>query len=137
MLFFASGSATVSPHARRAIGQAAAIAKSLGSESTITVEANTDLAGSSEANLILSLRRGEAIRQALTAEGVDASRIRILPRGDQFPIVQTARGVSEPQNRRAVLYVHGGSDWAQSMYRGWRTERYQCIETKERLVPAQ
>ena len=44
-------------------------------------------------NLALSLRRGEAVKQALIAQGIPANAISIIGRGESQPLVPTADGV--------------------------------------------
>lgn len=99
--FFDFNSAALTPEARRIVVEAAKALK--GTSQPVTVIGYTDRAGSDAYNLRLSERRAEAVRQALIENGVEASRIRTVGEGENNPLVQTADGVRQPQNRRAVI----------------------------------
>ncbi len=66
----------------------------------VTVQGNTDTAGSASYNQALSARRAAVVRDALIAEGVDASAITVEALGESNPARPTADGVKEPLNRR-------------------------------------
>jgi outer membrane protein OmpA-like peptidoglycan-associated protein len=51
----------------------------------------------------LSLRRANAVRDALVRERVPAEAITAVGRGAEHPLVPTAAGVREPQNRRVEI----------------------------------
>lgn len=71
----------------------------------ITVIGHTDRAGSDEANLVLSVKRAEAVRDILVAGGVSAQIIQVVGRGELEPAVVTEDGVTEPLNRRVEISV--------------------------------
>jgi OOP family OmpA-OmpF porin len=71
----------------------------------IVVTGHTDLSGSVAYNQRLSERRAEAVRQALVREGLTAGAISTIGRGKTQPLVPTADGVREPQNRRAEIVL--------------------------------
>jgi phospholipid transport system substrate-binding protein len=52
---------------------------------------------------MLSVRRADAVRSALIQKGVPAAAIQTVGRGQTNPLVPTADGVREPQNRRVEL----------------------------------
>jgi hypothetical protein len=56
-------------------------------------------------NMALSLRRANAVKDALVREGVPAQAISVVGRGEQGLLVQTGDGVREPQNRRVEIVV--------------------------------
>ena len=56
-------------------------------------------------NMALSLRRANAVKDALVREGVPATAISVIGRGESQPLVQTADGVREPQNRRVEIVI--------------------------------
>jgi OOP family OmpA-OmpF porin len=66
---------------------------------------HTDRSGDAEANLALSRRRAEAVRDALLARGMQVETISIEVHGETRPLVETADGVDEPQNRRVEIVV--------------------------------
>jgi outer membrane protein OmpA-like peptidoglycan-associated protein len=55
--------------------------------------------------MALSLRRANAVKNALVREGVPAAAITVIGRGEQGLLVPTADGVREPQNRRVEIVV--------------------------------
>jgi len=53
----------------------------------------------------LSLRRANTVKDALVRNGVPATAIAVIGRGEQGLLVQTADGVREPQNRRVEIVI--------------------------------
>jgi OOP family OmpA-OmpF porin len=104
IVFFDFDRADITPEASRIIKQAADTAKR-GSVPRIVVTGHTDLSGSVAYNQRLSERRAEAVRQALVREGLTAGAISTIGRGKTQPLVPTADGVREPQNRRAEIVL--------------------------------
>jgi OOP family OmpA-OmpF porin len=74
-------------------------------QAAIVVVGHTDRKGSEAYNLNLSLRRAEAVRDALVSGGVAADRIDTIGRGEWDPAVPTADEVAEPANRRAEIFI--------------------------------
>lgn len=71
----------------------------------IMVIGHTDRVGSDASNDILSLKRAEAMRNALVKAGIAASSISIAGRGEREPLVPTADEVAEPKNCRVEVNV--------------------------------
>jgi hypothetical protein len=69
----------------------------------ITATGHTDTSGSEAYNMALSLRRANAVKDALVKLGVPAAAITTVGRGEQGLLVQTGDGVREPQNRRVEI----------------------------------
>ncbi len=63
----------------------------------------TDTSGSAQYNQALSIRRANAVEQALLDAGIPADQINISGRGENDLLVQTPDGVREPSNRRAEI----------------------------------
>ncbi len=61
--------------------------------------------GSDEYNMELSLRRANAVREALVARGIKPARISVAGQVEVEPIVATSEDVNEPANRRVVMFV--------------------------------
>lgn len=72
----------------------------------IKLVGHADRKGSSTFNLQLSRRRAAAVKAALVARGVPDEVISVDGRGEDFPIVETADGVSEVQNRYVVVWMN-------------------------------
>jgi outer membrane protein OmpA-like peptidoglycan-associated protein len=69
------------------------------------VTGHADRVGTSTANLRLSRRRAEAIKEGLVQRGVAAARIRTEAFGEDRPIVETTDGVPEAQNRLGTIFM--------------------------------
>jgi outer membrane protein OmpA-like peptidoglycan-associated protein len=86
------------------IKQAAAQAQA-GRSTRIEVTGHTDRAGSDAYNMALSLRRANAVKDQLVREGIAANQITVMGRGESQPLLPTADGVREPQNRRVEIVL--------------------------------
>jgi OmpA-OmpF porin, OOP family len=104
MVFFDWDRANISDQALATIRQAAAAFKQKGS-ARITATGHTDTSGPESYNMALSLRRANAVKDSLVREGVPASAIAVIGRGEANPLVPTGDGVREPQNRRVEIVV--------------------------------
>jgi outer membrane protein OmpA-like peptidoglycan-associated protein len=102
IVFFGFNKSNLTPEAQRVVSEAAAAAKETGSAS-IAVVGHTDTSGSSDYNVKLSLRRSQAVKDALVSLGIPAAGIATSGRGESELMVQTGDGVKEPQNRRATI----------------------------------
>jgi OOP family OmpA-OmpF porin len=71
----------------------------------ISATGHTDLSGSEDYNMALSLRRADAVREALIAGGIPAEAITVAGRGESEPAVPTADGVREQANRRVEIFL--------------------------------
>jgi outer membrane protein OmpA-like peptidoglycan-associated protein len=71
----------------------------------VSVGGNADRVGSAAANQRLSRRRAEAVRDALVRRGFPADRIEVRDFGETRPLIETADGVAERQNRYAIVMI--------------------------------
>jgi len=71
----------------------------------VTATGHTDTSGSEAYNMALSLRRANAVKDALVKLGVPAAAITTVGRGEQGLLVPTGDGVREPQNRRVEITI--------------------------------
>jgi outer membrane protein OmpA-like peptidoglycan-associated protein len=104
MVFFDWDRSNLSQQALNTIKQAADAFKQRGN-ARITATGHTDTSGPESYNMALSLRRANAVKDALVREGVPAQAISVVGRGEQGLLVQTGDGVREPQNRRVEIVV--------------------------------
>ncbi len=104
MVFFDWDRSNLSQQALNTIKQAAGAFKSKGS-ARITATGHTDTSGPEAYNMALSLRRANTVKDALVREGVPATAIAVIGRGEQGLLVQTPDGVREPQNRRVEIVI--------------------------------
>jgi OmpA family len=104
LVTFALDSVTLTPQDRQVIAQAAADYRA-GGAPQVTVTGYTDTSGPAEYNLVLSQQRAETVADALVQEGVPATDIVTIGRGEEDLLVPTADGVREPRNRRVEIVV--------------------------------
>ena len=104
MVFFDWDRSNLSQQALNTIKQAAGAYKTKGN-ARITATGHTDTSGPEAYNMALSLRRANTVKDALVREGVPATAIAVIGRGEQGLLVQTADGVREPQNRRVEIVI--------------------------------
>jgi outer membrane protein OmpA-like peptidoglycan-associated protein len=104
MVFFDWDRSNLSQQALATIGQAAQAFKTKGS-ARITATGHTDTSGPENYNMALSLRRANAVKDALVRNGVPATAIAVVGRGEQGLLVPTPDGVREPQNRRVEIVL--------------------------------
>ena len=107
MVFFDWDRSNLSSQAESTIQQAANAYKTTGS-ARVTATGHTDKSGPENYNMALSLRRANTVKDSLVRNGVPASAISVIGKGESQPLVQTADGVREPQNRRVEIVIAGG-----------------------------
>ncbi len=104
MVFFDWDRSNLSQQALTTVRQAADAYKSKGS-ARITATGHTDTSGPANYNMALSLRRANAVKDALVRDGVPATAITVVGKGETDLLVPTGDGVREPQNRRVVIVI--------------------------------
>lgn len=104
LVFFDFDKSTLTPRALDIVKEAANTAKS-GQNARVTCTGHTDTAGPPNYNMALSLRRANTVKNALVKEGVPATSITVVGRGETALLVPTKDGVREPQNRRVEIVV--------------------------------
>jgi outer membrane protein OmpA-like peptidoglycan-associated protein len=75
---------------------------------SLDVVGHADRSGSDDYNMGLSERRANTVKGELVSLGVPESAISITWKGESEPLVATADGVREPQNRRASIAINFG-----------------------------
>ncbi len=105
LVFFDWDRADLTDRARQIIAEAAQ--GSTRTQTTrIEVQGNADRSGTPAYNQGLSLRRAQTVAAELVRLGVARTAIDIEAFGDTRPLVTTAAGVREPQNRRVAIIFH-------------------------------
>jgi OOP family OmpA-OmpF porin len=104
MVFFDWDRSNLSQQALTTIQQAANAFKTKGN-ARITATGHTDTSGPESYNMALSLRRANAVKDALVRDGVPAQAITVIGMGEKGLLVPTADGVREPQNRRVEIVI--------------------------------
>jgi OOP family OmpA-OmpF porin len=77
----------------------------------VVLAGHADRSGSDQYNVGLSQRRAENVRQYLAGRGIPEGVMRTEAFGESRPLVETADGVREPQNRRVEITFGPGSGW--------------------------
>jgi OOP family OmpA-OmpF porin len=104
MVFFDWDRSNLSQQALVTIQQAADAFKAKGN-ARITATGHTDTTGPESYNMALSLRRANAVKDALVRDGVPAQAIAVIGKGESQLLVPTADNVREPQNRRVEIVI--------------------------------
>jgi OOP family OmpA-OmpF porin len=104
LVFFDWDRADLTARARQIISEAAQNSTRV-TYTRIDVSGHADLSGTPQYNQGLSLRRAESVAAELVKDGVPRTAIDIHAYGDTHPLVPTARGVREPQNRRVEIVL--------------------------------
>lgn len=103
-LYFDTNSTEISAASRPALAELLAeVAKRTAVE--VQVTGHTDRVGSDTDNDRLSLERAQTLRAMLIQQGIKASFIRAVGRGEREPLVPTPDEQAEPRNRRVEVIV--------------------------------
>jgi outer membrane protein OmpA-like peptidoglycan-associated protein len=104
LVFFDWDRADLTQRARQIVATAAQAAAQA-QTTRIEVNGYTDLSGTKAYNQRLSIRRAESVEAELVRDGVAKNEIAIHGYGESSPLVPTAPGVREPQNRRVEIIL--------------------------------
>ncbi len=104
LVFFAWDRSDLNGDARRVLDS---VAGQLRNEQYrgVRITGYADRSGPVPYNIRLSQRRANSVMSYLAGHGVPRSRITTVARGESDPLVPTADGVREPQNRRAAIVI--------------------------------
>jgi len=142
MVFFDWDRSNLSQQAESTIGQAAAAFKHTGA-ARVVATGHADRSGPENYNMALSLRRANAVKDSLVRNGVPAGAIQVIGKGESQPLVPTADGVREPQNRRVEIVIGEGQaaavpaifadprSYCKALSDKWRQYRNSQIDTAE------
>ena len=104
LVFFDWDRADLTARARQIVAEAAQASTHV-QTTQIQVNGYTDLSGTAAYNQRLSVRRAQSVEAELVRDGVSRGEISIHGYGESNPLVQTASGVREPQNRRVEIIL--------------------------------
>ena len=104
LVFFDWDRADLTGRARQIVAEAAQASTHV-QTTRIEVNGYTDLSGTAAYNQRLSVRRAQSVEAELVRDGVARGEISIHGFGESNPLVQTAAGVREPQNRRVEIVL--------------------------------
>jgi OOP family OmpA-OmpF porin len=103
---FDTNKADIKPQYHSEIQRVAEFMKS-SPKTTGEVEGHTDNVGSEQANVALSQRRADAVRDALFKVGVEASRLTAKGYGPSNPVADNSTAEGRKKNRRVVVTISG------------------------------
>jgi outer membrane protein OmpA-like peptidoglycan-associated protein len=104
LVFFDWDRADLTDRARSIVSEAAQASTHV-QTTKIEVNGYTDLSGTAAYNDRLSVRRAKTVEAELIRDGVAQNEIDIHGYGESNPLVPTAQGVREPQNRRVEIIL--------------------------------
>ena len=104
MVFFEWDKSDLNAASLETIQKAAAAYRAKGG-AQIKATGHTDTSGPDTYNMALSLRRANAVKDALVRDGVPERDISVVGLGESQPMVKTADGVREAQNRRVEIVI--------------------------------
>src|SRR4051794_8453639 len=147
MVFFDWDRYNLSPQAESTIGQAANAFKQTGA-ARVVATGHADRSGPENYNMALSLRRANAVKDSLVRNGVPAGAIQVIGKGETQPLVPTADGVREPQNRRVEIVIGEGQaavpaifadprSYCKALSDKWREYRNSQVDTVTAAAIAQ
>jgi outer membrane protein OmpA-like peptidoglycan-associated protein len=105
LVFFDWDRADLSMRAKQIVAEAASASTHV-QTTRIDVNGYTDLSGTAKYNQALSVRRAKSVEAELVRDGVPPAEIAIKGFGESNPLVPTAPGVREPQNRRVEIILN-------------------------------
>ncbi len=104
MVFFDTNSTTLSQQGLTTVGEAAAVAKST-PNARVAVTGYTDTDGNPAYNQQLSVRRADAVKNALMSNGVAPQAITVTGAGEGGLLIETPDQTKNEKNRRVQIVV--------------------------------
>ena len=104
LVFFDWDKADLTARARQIIAEAAQASTKVAT-TRVEVAGNADKSGTPAYNMVLSQKRADAVAAELVRGGVAKTSIFVTANGETKPIVPTADGVREPQNRNVEIVL--------------------------------
>ncbi|MCK4330284.1 OmpA family protein [candidate division WOR-3 bacterium] len=105
-IHFVYGNSVVPKEEYAQVSEAARLIKTYYADKVVTIEGHCDKAGSGEANIRLSIKRAEAVRDILVGYGIAPDKIITVGLGEKELLSdRTGPGISGIENRRVVFAV--------------------------------
>ncbi|RYD57240.1 MAG: OmpA family protein [Sphingomonadales bacterium] len=110
MVFFDANSDTITPQGAAILDNAASAYRTCG-QAEVMIAGHTDRKGKDDYNVGLSQRMAANVRAYLAGRGLPDGVMTTEAFGESRPLVDTADGAAEPQNRRVEITFGPGSGW--------------------------
>jgi peptidoglycan-associated lipoprotein len=107
-VFFESDSSDLTPQSRATLDKQAQWLATY-NRYAFTIEGHADERGTREYNIALGARRAQAVRDYLSARGVEPARMRTISYGKERPVAVCNDISCWSQNRRAVTVLNASS----------------------------
>jgi outer membrane protein OmpA-like peptidoglycan-associated protein len=104
-VLFKTGKAELLPLAENALDQVAAALKQLDESQTVVIAGHTDSRGADDMNRQLSQKRAEAVRTYLVQQGVNASKLKAVGKGEGSPVASNDTAEGRANNRRVEMII--------------------------------
>ncbi len=108
IIFFDFDKSNITPEAASILDNAAQAYSTTG-QAQVMLAGHADKSGGDDYNVALSQRRADAAKAYLVGKGVPETAVGTEAFGESRPLVETADGVREPQNRRVEITFGPGS----------------------------
>jgi len=103
-VLFETNKASLLPEGQRKVEEFAKVIEQYGGRNVV-IEGHTDNQGSEVYNQRLSEQRAKRVRQVLTKQGVNPSRLTTKGFGERKPMVTNATSTGRQQNRRVEIMI--------------------------------
>jgi hypothetical protein len=113
LVFFDWDRSDITPEAAAILDRAAEAYVQTG-QTSVVLAGHADKSGAPDYNVRLSQRRADAVKNYMASKGISGGQITTEAFGESRPLVDTADGVREPQNRRVEI-TFGGSGMSGGM----------------------
>lgn len=104
-VLFVTGKADLLPIAKDKLSKVAEVLQQQDPNKTIVVEGHTDSVGTEAANLKLSQKRADVVREYLVSQGVEAKRITAAGKGESIPVADNKTPEGRANNRRVEIVI--------------------------------
>ncbi|MCK6548217.1 OmpA family protein [Myxococcota bacterium] len=104
-VLFTSGQSRLLPSAQERLYGLVTALRSMGPSQRIVIEGYTDSRGSDEMNQRLSERRAQSVKRFLVQQGIEASRIETVGRGEEDPVAENDTPEGRANNRRVEIVL--------------------------------
>ncbi|MGX9966971.1 OmpA family protein [Roseomonas sp. F4] len=136
LVFFEDDTTDLHPRSLFVIQEAVRYGQRVGWECARVVGAS-DRAGASERRQVISRLRAEAVARELVRFGAPAECVIVEACGDRFPMVPTAEGVAEVQNRQVEIIHYSRDEGPQRSLRPGPNCPWERLPGSTALTPSQ